>query len=268
MVLVAGAGMQGRVVVEKLDVARLEIHVEEEILADRQRPHIVDGPLLQLGQREAALLRAQLDLPLVEAAAQDALVVAEHGDLGIADLRRRLALADQVEMEALGQRLDVFRAGGQDLVVDRHGIADPAEAAGLRRADAEETHDVAAVGMRLQVGVRPVPAHALLVIAALGVLAAFHVGHDAEQVALRVLGDDLAEMGSEPPVQHLERVEVVVGDVEAAQQDEAAAVLDVVQDPRELGAERRQGEIRLAERERPDAAALLSEWDSACLNRA
>jgi len=63
-------------------------------------------------------------------------------------------------------------------------------------------------------------------------------------------------MGAEPPVQHLERVQVVVGDVEAAQQHEAPAVFDLLQQLGERGPERRQREIRLGELERADAARL------------
>src|SRR5262249_11410462 len=91
--------MQRRVVVDELDVAPLQIHVQAQIGPARLLVEEVERFLLQRSQRHATLDRARVDLVADQPAAHDAVALAEHGNrpLGYAALGQRGLAANVVE---------------------------------------------------------------------------------------------------------------------------------------------------------------------------
>ena len=106
----------------------------------------------------------------------------------------------------VGQRL--VERGGQlgalahEMVVDRHGVGDAREAAGPRRAQAEQPDQVGPVGVVVERDAAELVAAHGRVVDRLAL-----VGHVAEHVAVLVLRPRLAEMQPDAPV---EEGEVVV----------------------------------------------------------
>src|SRR5262245_11594262 len=129
--------MENRVVVDELDIAALQIHVETQISPARLLVEKVECFLLQRRQWHAALHRASVDLVSDEPTAHDAVAIAEDRDrpLGHAALRQRRLAADVVE--AVVEQPEVLRMLREDLVVHRDRADDAAEPALERAAQTE-----------------------------------------------------------------------------------------------------------------------------------
>ena len=132
--------------------------------------------------------------------------------------QRRFA-ADVVE--AAIERRQILGMALQDLVVDGDGAHHARQPAALGAAQAEQADDVARIGVERQVGAGLVAAHVDVAVAAAVVV------DMAQQVALGILGDGVAEIEAHGPEDHADLVVGVVRRVEAAQHVEAAAVDDL-----------------------------------------
>ena len=130
-------------------------------------------------------------------------------------------LAAAVVVVALVERLQQVRPGGQDLVVDGDGGAEPAEAPGFRPGETEHGDDLREVGVEIQL--LPVA-----IRAGIGIVGT-EVHHVAEPIAQHALRDAHAHVGADPPVDDADLVDGESVDGESAQVHEAAAMLNLVE---------------------------------------
>ena len=109
---------------------------------------------------------------------------------------------------------------------------------------AQQTDDVAGivVGIGRRRGGIKADVHIIVVVAAIG-----DVGHE---IAARVLEHRNAEMDAYSPIDRLDRVEGVFPDGQAAQQEEAAPVLELVRERGQVAAKFGNDEIGKGERRR------------------
>ncbi len=212
-----GARVQDRVVVDELDVAGLEVHVQAQVGPPRLLVEVVERGALERRQRHLALDRAGVDLVADVAARDHVAGVAEDRDrpLGHAALGQRRLAADVVE--AVVEQAEILRVLGQDLVVHGHRRHDAAEPALDPPPQAQQADHVAGVGVIGQVGVGLVAAH---VDVAVGAAVVVDV---TEQIALRILVQRRAEVAAEAPEDQADVVVAVALHGQPAQDDEAAA---------------------------------------------
>ena len=230
-------------VVEPLDVARPEVHVEAEARVEREALHRFHRLLLLFRQAAPELALPVLDLLAVEPAGKPPLIPGEHRDAGPRHLvgGSRRSLARKVDAEAGRQRVHQMRRGRENLVVDRARRRDQAFAALLRRMHAKQADNVRRVAVRADFGVGRVAAHIVV-----GVVEAT-VEHLADQRPGRVLGDRPPHMLGEAPIDIPQPRRVEFQPVEAAHHHEAAPVLQFVHHVLQAGPEHRQGKVRPAE---------------------
>ena len=139
----------------------------------------------------------------------------------------------------VGHRL--VERGGQvgvlahQLVVDGHRIGHAREAAGARRAQAEQAHQIRTVGVVVERDAAELVAAHGRVVDRLAL-----IRHVAQHVAVLVLGPGLAEVQADAPVEEGEVVVAVAVGVERGDAHEAAAV--------RAGRRRRPGACRPARR--------------------
>src|SRR5262245_22270086 len=115
----ARARVQDRVVVDELDVAGLEVHVQPEVRTARALVQVVERRLLERREGDAALHGAGVDLVADITAGHHAVLGAVDRDrpLGDAALGQRGLATDVVE--AVVEQAEVLGMVGEDLVV--HG---------------------------------------------------------------------------------------------------------------------------------------------------
>jgi hypothetical protein len=134
------------VVVQKLDVARLKLHLEAQLFRDlgqeierlvlrRRDPRDLGDPLSGLDER--------------------ARVLARESPVAHAEDRKRVPAPVAAALLALARPVVILVKQGvqigparQDRVVDRHRADDLADAPGARRPDAEQAHHVRAIGVK------------------------------------------------------------------------------------------------------------------------
>ncbi len=147
-------------------------------------------------------------------------------------------LAAEVVGHRLVERGDEVGIRAHELVVDRHRVGDEARTTARTRVEAEQAHEVGAVGVERE------RVAADLVAAGRGIAdVATVVGDVAEQVALGVLRPGRAEMGADAPVDLRRAFLVVAVDGNATDEDDATTVDEHARETRQLGAERREREV-------------------------
>ncbi len=194
VVFEVGARVQSDVVVQQLQIARIEHHREVHRRIGRERVHQCNRLVLRVGEPRhfrIALRRADMradvaagELALVHR--EDRLLVGRCGVVGV--------LALQAPGERLVEHFEQVGPGARDLVVDRHRARDHRAPAASGGAQHEQAHYVARVGVVLELGIG-------LVAAALGPAQIdLHVAHIAQHVALGTLRDGGAEVFAQPPI--------------------------------------------------------------------
>ncbi len=229
------------VVVQELQVARLQRHLEAQLLGKR----LEHRQGLVLRGREARNLREALRLLDVggrEVAREMAVPLREDGQRIVGRLGADL-VADRAAVEIPVHRPREVRPARQHRVVDRDRADDPTDAARLRLPHAEQ------------------PDHVRPVVVPAQRLGRFHpraavVADVAHHAAVAVLRHRRAEMAADAIVERAQVLLAVAPDREARQLHHAAAVLQLVGDGGELGGERRQRKILLAEIMPVDPAPL------------
>lgn len=159
-------------------------------------------------------------------------MVAEHGHPVVRDFVGFAGhpLAADIVVEAAIEQVEIIRVPGQHFVVDPHGAGDHVLAALFRLAHAEQPDDVGGIVVRVQRRAGRVAARVGCVDVDADIL------DPADQIALRVLRDHVAEMDRDTPIEPVQRRLVVALDGDAAQQGEAAPVLQLLQHAGEDGA--------------------------------
>jgi hypothetical protein len=137
------------------------------------------------------------------------------------------------------------------LVVDGHRVGHAGEAAGARRAQAEQADQVRAVGVVVERDAAELVAAHGRVVDGLAL-----VGDVAQDVAELVLGPRLAHVQADAPVEQREVVVVVALGVEGGDAHEAAPVEQHVDRVGQLGRQRVQWEVVAADLERIAALGL------------
>ena len=240
-VLEGGARVQQHMVVDVLDVARLEQGREMELVAARQAVQQGQGLLLDRGQaRHIGEALRRDDVRAHVAAGELALVDIENG-LQVVGRAARLLLSLPTPGEGLVQHLEQVGAAPGDFVVNRHRAADHAQATRLGGAQHEQAHHVTGVGVVGQLLVGGVAA------AAGAVEVHIHIAHIAQDVAVAALGDGGAHVLADAPVNQAQFGFGVLLHRKAAQQEQAEAVLEHLARVIEHAVQGRQRKVLLFE---------------------
>ena len=184
--------MHHHAVVQELDVARLQVHRQEELGRIGELVHQVER--LHLSRRERRRLRPSLRrLDVAAAVVHDEPFALETEHAQLVEALRTIAVAP-VEPERLVQHLGQIRAACHDLVVQRGGADDGAGAAAPSRPHAQQTDDVGAVDVVVQAGACLVTANGWI-----GVVEAL-VAHVHEEISGCGLRDGNPDVEAEQPV--------------------------------------------------------------------
>ena len=206
-------------VVQELDVTGVEHHREVKLLAAGQAVEQRHGLFLLRAQARHVLETLGRDDVRAHIATGESALVLVEDRLLVVRRRARNLLGLPAPAERLVQHFEQIGAGAGDLVVHRHRAGDHAQAARARGAQHEQADDVAAVGVvgELLVGG---------VAAALGAVHVdVHVAHVAQDVAVGTLRDRRAQVLAQAPVHQAQVALVVFGCREAANHEQACAVL-------------------------------------------
>ena len=236
--------MHDHAVVEELDVAGAEIHVEPEALAVGERVDQLHG--LDHFGREPRHLGKPLGGVDVGAAvhAEQPPVPRREARLGVVGLAARRLLAADVGIIRPVEHREQIRARGQDLVVNGGRAGNAAQAAALCRTQAEQADDVALVVVERQAPARVISARRrILVLITAGVA---HVDQKIRARRLRHCGSD---MEADSPIDEARALKAVALDRQAPHQHDAGAVLHFTAQPDQRFTEPRERERLLAERD-------------------
>src|SRR5947207_2833040 len=242
------ARVEHRVVVDELDVAGLEVHVEPQVRAPRLLVEVAERGLLECRERDVTLYRASVDLVPDVAAADDTVLLPEHRNrpVGHTALRKR-GLAPDV-IEAVVQQAEILRVVREDLVVHGHGAHEAADAAMERAPEAQQPDEITRVGVIRQVRVRLVSAHVDVPVRATLVVDV------AEQIALGVLVERRAEIAAETPEHEPDVVVTVARHRQPAHDDEPAPAVHLVEHALETRAQHGERELLTGDRRARQAA--------------
>jgi hypothetical protein len=221
-------------IIEELNVARLEGHVEHELVGKRAEK--LERFFLRRSQTGhfRKMLRGA-DVCGREHAGEVALTKTENG-LGVRAGFTGPLVALAAVVPVCIKKFDQVRPAPQHLVVNPRRAHDPAVTAGLRFAHTEQSDDVTAVGVKRQ-GIRSLrPA----ISGALDRLA--FVFDKPEKLAAAALGNGSPEMRADAPVDGAQLVGRVFGR-QTTQHDHAAAALELLRHFRKLDGKARQREI-------------------------
>jgi hypothetical protein len=119
----------------------------------------------------------------------------------------------------------------ENFVMQRDRADDAAEATAFRTPRAQRTCQVAAVGMKRQMRVGFITAHVDVAMVPTMVV------NVTRQIAARILRDRAAEIRPERPEDQADIAVAVIGDIQPAQHDEAAAGADFLKMAQQFRAE-------------------------------
>ena len=219
-ILVRRAGVQDRVVVQELDVARHEIHVEPQFGVARQFAEHVERFGI-LGREPA-----RVGKPLCRTYMKPGIQHREVAGMLVKHRRfveRRLALrhlAAPVDRKRLIQTRHQVGPALRHHVVHSHRAHDRRQSARLCAPQAQQCDDIAAVNMEILAFGRRIAAQI-----GIGRAESFaEVVDMAEQMSLRVLRPGTAEIGSDTPIGHRTLGNRSILDGKTAHSHKAAAV--------------------------------------------
>src|SRR5680860_1535453 len=232
--LVRLTGMQDPTVVQQLDVARGELHlqVEGRVVGDRLEK-IHGFELLVRQPRRGRVALGVADVPTEVEDPRHAVHVAEHREREVGSLARRL-LVVAVPRQWLIQHVDEVGTATEHLVVHRAGADDPALPAGPGPEEAQQPDEVRAVGVEVLPGPGAVQTRAG--IAGVHTL----VADVTEQARVGILSDRGTELRTEPAVRQLRLRLVEEVDREPPEQEEPARLGESSRPVRDPRADRRQ----------------------------
>src|SRR5215471_2011575 len=243
MILEVGSAMQDRAVVDELEVARLEHHLQHNVGMVRDGHKGTERGFLFRADGRVAVLHGTAHITMLEVAVEPAVFVAEARD--VTD-QGRPAHALGVGLrtaqdEALVEFPKQIGAPVQEHVMDGMGAGDQALAAPYRHLQAEHGDDA---DLPARVGVRGLEAARLIAapLAALDQNIA-DVADIAQAVAEGALRQRAAEMGAETAEDEAELVVGVAVPVETAEHEEAAAGRDLLAHPLKLVGHRGEREF-------------------------
>ena len=250
-VLVGGAGVQDRVVVQELDVARHEVHIEPQLRIARQFAEHVER--LDILGRQPPRLGEPLRRPDMQPGIQHrdcAGVLVEHRCL----VEWRLALrhlAAPVDRERLVQSLEQIGPARRHDIVHGHRTDDRRQPACLRAPQAQQRDHVAAIDMEVLAFRRRIAADI-----GIGRAAAAKIVDMPEQMPLCVLRACAAEIAADAPIGCRALGDRPIFDRHAAQQDKAAPIEHLGSQPIKHRPKCRQREVLAADFGKIEAACL------------
>src|SRR6266404_1497150 len=243
MILEAGSAMQDRAVVDELEVARLEHHLQHNVGMVGDGHKGTERGFLFRADGRVAVLHGAAHIAMLEVAVEPAVFVAEARD--VAD-QGRPAHALGVGLrtaqdEALVEFPEQIGAPVQQHVMDGVGAGDQAFAARHRHLQAEHGDDA---DLPARVGVRSLEA-ARLITAPLAAVDQniTDVADIAQAVAERALRQLAAEMGAESAEDEAELIVGIAVPVETAEHEEPAAGCDLLPHPRQVVGHRDEREF-------------------------
>ena len=93
--------MQGRAVIQHLNITGPEFHFQTKFRPHGQLAEMIDGFLFDIRQAAVGFLRTVLNLALVVAAAQLAAPIGKHRDAVLGQFLGFRSFADQIDMKAV-----------------------------------------------------------------------------------------------------------------------------------------------------------------------
>ena len=251
-ILEIGAAVQAGVIVHELHVTGAEFHGHADRGVVGQRIHHVDRRHLRRRKppRAGMIVLAGPQILAGIDAGELTLIPVEDRDLE-PGMHPRRHLSAAIRGHRLEQQPRQIRPARQQRIIDGGRGTDATGAARLRRLQAEQTDDIATISVVIELAVGLVVANLRIVDVEAEIL------HMAQQMALGVLAAETAQMRADAKIADRRFLDAPPSDIEAAQQDEAAPVLQVAQHAGQARGQQRQREMLRRDLPHLPAAGLV-----------